>query len=124
MTALLFFLAGAALFYGAWSIDFAWNARENDRKVGLPIWPGRHLMVSPHVWFWHAIIVMFAGWTLIILSTFPPTLLLGVVGYFLTFFSLPAIGFVWLVNHPDHAFIWNVAFFFGVVLGTLLMVVA
>lgn len=122
LEALLLFAAGSLEFYGAWSIDFAWHGRETSGKVGLPF-PGRLVQVAARFWWWQAWIAMAAGVVLVILLVSPlPIIAVGGV-------VVAALGllFVWYAWHSGrgvlgagYAATWNVAFFFGVVGGTLL----
>ena len=121
---LVLFVAGALQFYGAWSIDFAWHGRETTGKVGLPF-PGRLVHVSDRSWWFQAWIAMVAGVVLLVLFASPLFSFIGLVGV-----ALAGLGllFVWYPWHSGrgglgggYAATWNVAFFFGVVGGSLLM---
>lgn len=119
------FLAGSLQFYGAWSIDFAWHGRETDGKVGLPF-PGRMVHVSARSWWWQAWLAMIAGVVLVILRIFPTNSLIVIGGAALVSLGLTFVWYPWYrgrgVLGGSYAATWNVAFFLGVVGGSILMV--
>ncbi|MEE9181039.1 MAG: hypothetical protein V3U33_00510 [candidate division NC10 bacterium] len=122
---LLLFLAGSLQFYGAWSIDFAWHGRETTGKVGLPL-PGRMVHVSDRSWWWQAWIAMIAGVALVILLILPVSSLTWIGGAILAVLGLLFVWYPWYrgrgVLGRGYAVTWNVAFFFGVVGGSVLMI--
>ena len=124
---LLLFVAGGLQFYGAWSIDFSWHGRETSGKVGLPF-PGRLVHVSDRSWWWQAWIAMVAGVILLILFILPFSSSIGIVGVALAGFGLIMVWYPWYsgqgVFSKGYAATWNVAFFFGVVGGSVLMLLA
>lgn len=124
---LLLFLAGSLQFYGAWSIDFAWHGRETNGEVGLPF-PGRMVNVSARAWWWQAWIAMITGVVLLILLVSPFPSIIGVVGLTLAGLGLLFVWYPWYrgkgVFGGGYAATWNVAFFFGVVGGSFLTLLA
>lgn len=122
---LLLFAAGSLQFYGAWSIDFAWHGRETTGKVGLPF-PGKMVQVSDRFWWWQAWTSMIVGVTLVALLILPSPNLLWIGGAILAGLGLLFVWYPWNqgrgVLGRGHAATWNVAFFFGVVGGSVLMI--
>ncbi len=122
---LLLFLAGSLQFYGAWSIDFAWHGRETTGKVGLPF-PGKMVHVSDRSWWWQAWIAMIAGVALVILLILPVSNLIWIGGGILAVLGLLFVWYPWYrgrgVLGKGYAVTWNVAFFFGVFGGSILMI--
>jgi hypothetical protein len=124
---LVFFLAGGLQFYGAWSIDFAWHGRETTGRVGLPF-PGRLVYVSSRFWWWHAWSAMVVGILLLVLVTTPFFSLIGIGGLVLAGLGLVLILYPWSTGKgifgTGYAATWNLAFFIGVLGGSVLMVLA
>ncbi|MFQ5907627.1 MAG: hypothetical protein ACE5JE_02185 [Thermoplasmata archaeon] len=125
LEALLLFLAAGLEFYGAWSIDFAWHGRETEGTVGLPF-PRRPVHVSARFWWWQAWIAMIAGVGLLFLVIMPEASLIWMGGAFLAVSGLLFVWYTWYrgrgVLGGGHAATWNVAFFFGVFGGSILMI--
>ncbi len=121
---LALYAAGALQFYGAWSIDFAWNARESTGKVGLPF-PRGLRYVSARSWWWHAWLAMAGGVVLLFLRTAPFDSLVGQVGFVIAVTGLVFVWYPWYtgkgVLRMGYAATWNIAFFFGVAGGSVLM---
>ncbi len=125
LEALFLFLAASLQFYGAWSIDFAWHGRETNGKVGLPF-PGRMVDVSARSWWWQAWTAMIAGVVLLILVIRPVAGLIWIGGAVLAVMGLLFVWYPWYrgkgVLGRGYAATWNVAFFFGVLGGSVLMI--
>ena len=121
----ILFAAGALQFYGAWSIDFAWHGRETTGRVGLPF-PGRLVYISSRLWWLHAWSAMVVGVALLVLVTTPFLSLLGIAGLVLAGLGLAFVLYPWSsgqgVFGAGYAATWNLAFFIGVVGGSVLMV--
>ena len=122
---LFLFLAGSLEFYGAWSIDFAWRGRETTGQVGLPF-PGRMVHVSARSWWRHAWLAMSVGVAIVVVWVSPFDGFIGIGSTLLVSLGLIVIWFAWYRGKGifgwGYAATWNVAFFLGVVGGTVLMI--